>query len=345
VQASRCVCTLAAVFLLGCVFSYAQLGHPAVGQSQSRTIHLDVVVTGRGDAPASGLTQSDFTILDNGIAQKIDSFQPMTGDACPVEVIIVLDDVNTGYTTLSYARQQMEKFFQSNGGKLPYLTSLAIFSDTRTEITKGFTLNGTALSKALDNYTISQRAIRWSAGIEGASERMDLSMHLLRQLIAVEGRLEGRKIILWVSPGWAFFSGPQVQTTVRQQKSLFRQIEFLSNELRQARITLYVVNPQGTDDPLGNFYQSFLKPVRKLNQAQLGNLSLQTLTVHSGGLAFYLNNDIAGLMQKTMDDVQYFYELTYTAPAGEPDEYHSIQVKVAKPGLKARTTTGYYAGN
>src|ERR1700739_2760255 len=142
--------------------SFGQLKGPGAEQPHADGIHLDVVVTGRDGKPVQGLPQADFTVLDNGVPQKIASFKPMTGDAAPVEVIIIVDAVNPEYSTVAYERQQRDKYFLANGGKLPYLTTLAIFSDQDTEIMRGFTRNGASLSAALDRYTISLRALRRS---------------------------------------------------------------------------------------------------------------------------------------------------------------------------------------
>ncbi|HTV04347.1 MAG TPA: VWA domain-containing protein [Acidobacteriaceae bacterium] len=343
-RALGCLWGAALLLLLSSTAASAQLGHPDSSQSRPSSIHLDIVVTGRDGVPVAGLQKSDFTVLDNGVAQQITSFQPMTGDACPVEVIILVDTVNPNYTTVAFERQQMDKFFGSNGGKLPYPTSVAIFSDEGAQIMRGFTRDGASLAKVLDQQAIGLRAIRRSAGVEGASERTDMSLQVLRQLIAAEGPLPGRKIILWMSPGWPFLSGPEIELGVKQQRGLFREIQDISTELRQARITLYAIDPLGTSGSVANYYENFIKPVRKPGQAQFGNLSLQVLAVHSGGLVFRLNNDIAGLMQKSVDDVSNFYELSYTPPGGEPNEFHSIRVKIAKPDLKARTRAGYYSG-
>jgi hypothetical protein len=43
-------------------------------------------------------------------------------------------------------------------------------------------------------------------------------------------------------------------------------------------------------------------------------------------------------------DAENYYGLSFdSAPAAEPDEYHSLEVKVDDPGLKVRTNTAFYA--
>jgi VWFA-related protein len=120
----------------------------------------------------------------------------------------------------------------------------------------------------------------------------------------------------------------------------------LSDELRAARITLYNVDPLGMDESLGRtfYYQSFLKGLSSAKQAQNGNLGLQVLAAQSGGTVLTSSNDIAKLVASCVTDATAYYTLSFDSPpADHPNEYHSLQVKIDKPGLTARTRTGYYA--
>ena len=68
------------------------------------------------------------------------------------------------------------------------------------------------------------------------------------------------------------------------------------------------------------------------------------IATQSGGLVLNSSNDIAGEIATAMRDGLNYYQLTFDAAvAAKPDEYHAIEVKIDKPGLTARTRTGYYA--
>ena len=61
--------------------------------------HLDVAATDREGKPFSGLAAKDFTLMDNGVPQKIVSFaasnqQPTNENERLAEVVLVLDEVN-----------------------------------------------------------------------------------------------------------------------------------------------------------------------------------------------------------------------------------------------------------
>lgn len=318
----------------------------ASGQT-SGSIHLDVVVTPKSGVPVAGLKQQDFTVLDNKVAQTITSFQAVAGGQTPVDVILLVDGVNTPYLRLAYAREEIDKFLRANGGHLAHPVSLAILTDTGTQIEDAPSSDGNALSSLLDQSSIGLRSIRRSNGIYGADEQIQLSLQTLRRLAAREAERPGRKIILWLSPGWPMLSGPHIELTAKQEKQIFAEVVDMSTALREARITLYSVDPLGAGvSILGNdfYYEGFVKGVTKSNGVMPGDLSLQVIATQTGGLVLHSSNDISSLLQRAMADTSAYYEISFKPPPAErADEYHHLEVKMADPGLTARTRQGYYS--
>jgi VWFA-related protein len=325
----------------------AQLQAPKAASAPHRIV-LNVVVTpksGKETAPVSGLQEGDFTLLDNKTPHPITSFRAVNGTE-PISVILLIDAVNTDYIRVNTVRQQLDSFFSSKGSHLAHPTTLAFFTDSGTEIQQGFTTDGAVLKSTLDQYTIGLRSIRRSAGFYGATERFDLSLKTIKQFAAAYSRQPGRKIILWISPGWPLLSGPGVQLEQKMQDHVFGDIVHLSTALRESRITLYAVNSLGAGQDMGSlfYYRDFLKGITKPSQVDVGDLALQVLAVQTGGLALGANNDIARMLQTCLDDAGAYYEITFDPPPAEhPNEYHSIDFKLTKPGLVARTFTGYYS--
>lgn len=337
------------VFLLA-LLSTAALSNP---QQSPRSkpggspMYLDVVVTRKSGPPVSGLEQQDFTLIDNKLPQTITSFRALGGTAGRVEVLVVVDAVNVDYEKVAYVRQEIEKFLRADGGHLPQPTALALFTDQGTQIQESLTTDGNALSAALDKYTVGLRTIRRTSQYADA-DRFNLSMQALRELASREAQRPGRKIILWVSPGWPLLSGPGAVELLdsKEQQQLFANIVAFSTQLLQARITLYSIDPLGaTESELrANYYEEFVKGVKEPSQVVPGNLALQVIATQSGGLALDFNNDVVALLRQSLADTQAYYELSFDAPeADKPNEYHQLEVKVAKPGLTARTRRGYYA--
>jgi VWFA-related protein len=318
-----------------------------------RSITLDVVVTDKSGKPVAGLQQQDFTLLDDKQPQKIVSFQATSippdestgAPDSPVQAILLIDAVNTSYHSVGYERQQLQKFLQQNGGKLALPTSLVLMTDT-SQAQSDATRDGNALVESLNSNQSGLRIINRSQGFYGGADRVQISLNTLGNLAAHLATEPGRKLVIWLSPGWPLLSGPNVQLSAKDQAWLFQTVVQLSDELRAARITLYNVDPLGMDESLGRtfYYQSFLKGLSSAKQAQNGNLGLQVLAAQSGGTVLTSSNDIAKLVASCVTDATAYYTLSFDSPpADHPNEYHSLQVKIDKPGLTARTRTGYYA--
>jgi VWFA-related protein len=331
--------------LLSAAFAAAQQV-PLATPPPSGKIVLDVVVTPKSGAPVADLHPQDFTLLDNKTPRSITSFRALAQSQEPTQVILVIDNVNTPYQTIAYARPQIEKFLRANDGHLPYPTTLAVVNDTGTQIQGHPTTDGNALSTALDQYEIGLKYLRRDTGIYGAADRSDLGLRALSALMARDNNLPGRKVILWISPGWPLLSGPRLDLPYKQEQQIFSTIVALSTQLRDTHTTLYAIDPLGAGESVlrTNYYEDFVKGVQKPSQVVLGDLSLQVLATQSGGQVLYASNDITGLLQKAMADTSAYYELTFDAPPAErTDEYHHLQVQLSNPGLSARTLQGYYA--
>jgi VWFA-related protein len=317
----------------------------AIPSASPSRFDLDVVVTPGSGRPVTNLQQQDFTILDNKTPRPITSFQPPGGSQTPVHVILVIDAVNTTYSNIAYQRGQIDKFLRANGGQLAEPTALAFFTDKGIEVQKDFATDGNELSGSFDSYAIGLRDIRRSSQFE-AIDRFQLSIRALSQLVATEAARPGRKMILWVSPGWPLLSGPGRQLDPKQQQQIFASIVGLSTELRQGHIVLYSIDPLGAGEGVGRefYYQSFLKGVSKPSQVNVGDLALQVLATQSGGLVLNSNNDVTSLLDRCMEDAKAHYVLSFDpAVADHPNEYHHLEVRVNSPGLTARTRAGYYA--
>ena len=208
-------------------------------------VTMDVVVTQKSGRPIAGLQQQDFTLLDNKGARPIASFKAVAEDADDVHVLLIIDAVNTDFTILANERQRIGDFLKSNEGRLAHPTALAIFTDQGFKIQPNYTRDGNALNDSLEQETIGLRTLRRSAGFYGAEDRTQLSLQTLNQLIAVERQKPGRKMVLWISPGWPLLTGPAVQLNGKQTDTIFHEIVGLSTSLREARMTLYSIDPIG----------------------------------------------------------------------------------------------------
>ena len=305
-----------------------------------------MVVAEKSGPPLAGLQAQDFTILDNQAPQTIASFKAVSGREADLAVILVTDPVNASIANFVYTRTEVAKFLRADGGHLAHLTLLATLTDKGAQIEANFSTDGNALAAALDRNNLGPRsaALDRSAGVYGQGERLQLSIQALDQIVASTAQRPGRKLIIWLSPGWPFLA--EVELDPKQQEQIFKNLVWLTDRLLEAQVTLYSVDTTGASGNVvrDSYYKQFLKGVTKLSQVYAGNLALQVLAVESGGLALPATNDLADAVRECLKTSMPYYEISFNAPASKrASEYHRLEIQMRKAGLIARTLQGYYA--
>ena len=314
------------------------------------SIALNVVVTDRSGHPIRGLTQADFTLLDDKQPAAIRSFSAHDLSAPqndPQIMILLIDDVNANFSVVSNVRTQIENYLHSNGGKLAIPVGIVLLTDKGPETIALPGTEGNALASVLHQKEGQLHVIARSSGFYGAEERTQISLNALSSLGKALAPVTGRKLVVWIGPGWPIFDNPNVTFSSQQQRNFFSGVVYLSGMMRQLGITLYSIDPLGPADsgsPRSFLWESFTRPVTKPTKADPGDLALQVLAVHSGGTVAVGSNDIRGEIEKCADDGSAWYSMAFDPQkADSPDTWHDLAVKVDKPGVKVRTINGYYA--
>jgi len=333
-----------------CFSSLCQSGAAQQPVGQNAPIQLDVIVTDKSGKAVAGLGQADFTVLDNKHPVPIQSFQAHSAAALPVsridastEVIIILDEANTPFERAIDARLGIETFLKQNGGNLTHPFSVGFLTDGGLELQTEPSVDGNALAAAIAQRGQPRRTI--DNGTQyGRSDRLQVSQNALDALIKGELPKPGRKMVLWVSPGWPLLSGMRAQLSDRQEQMVLSRAVLLSSGLRQARITMYSIDTLGTTGERTAYYQNFTDPLTKLHDAQFGDLSLQVLVTQTGGGPIFGSDLVQNSLNRCMADLNAFYTISIDpATANRPLDFHTLEVKIETPGLKARTRNGYYA--
>ena len=304
-------------------------------------MRLNVVLSG---GSAEGLQPSELRLLDNGSPANITTVQPMSRGSAPAHVILVLDDVNTGVTTIAYERDQLKRFFTKNEGQLPVPFTIAVMTDTKMDIQQGFSQDGNAENQALQRYQIGLHELRRDAQYGGV-DRANIGVKSLEQLVQYASGIPGQKLILFLSPGWPLLSGPRINLSAKEQKGIFETATQLQDAMLRAGITLDMLNPFGPNEsPLrSDYYQAFLKDARKPSDAQISDLSLQVLATHNGGVVQQGSNDIEGMVERSVADLNHSYTVGFAPVTGDsPNGYHSLKLEVSRPGVTVRMPDEYY---
>ena len=312
-------------------------------------LRLTVEVTDKAGHPITGLEESDFTVLDERNPTPIRFFYAhdnALAEPGAESIILLIDDVNVDFNEVSFERDQIENFLRSNKGRLPAPLSIVLMSEKELAQIVKPSADGNLLADQFHQWQGHPRPVPSTADW-GTQERWQDSQQALEKILRFEARQPGRKLLIWIGPGWSLFDSPDMQIDDREQRTWMDMVVNASARLNETQVTLYAVDPLGMTDGAGldaSRWEAFLKPVRKFDQALIGDLALQVLATKSGGQVLYSSNDLAGELLRCANDGSAWYTLALAAQTSEkPNTWHDLQVKVAKPGVVVRTTYGYYA--
>jgi VWFA-related protein len=320
---------------------------------------LDVVVTDQQGRSIAGLGEKDLTLLDNGQPREIVTFQAFDGVASkpdpPVEIILVIDEVDLPAVLLGCAEQAAQKFLLQNGGHLAQPVKIYRIGNAGLFASAQPSRDGDGLAKEV----IERKEARqiWLSRELGTPFRFDPygstpitprsfvfntewaelphSLIALGSIAIEERRTPERKLMFWFGSGWP------IKTSGSQH--LFDTVTELSIRVHEARIGLWVDDFWGQTNLDAFPYQNFVPGVTSERSLTFGNVALQVLAVQSGGGVLQGEGDAADLISHQVAQANTFYTITFDPPRTyEVDEYHDLNVAVGKPGLTIYTREGYY---
>ena len=323
----------------------------------SGLMKLDVVVTDQQGRSIAGLGEKDFTLLDNGQPRDIVTFQSFDPAALKrgptVEIILVIDEMDLPARFLNDMKQAVQKFLLQNGGYLAQPTMVYRISNEGLFASAQPSKDGNALAREVAQRK-EPRTIWKSEELGKAIIAKGLGVGVQRSfsntgwtelphpLIALgsiaieERRMPERKLLFWFGNRWPIKQNSRWQ-------HLFDSVTELTTRLREARISVWVNDFwRGTDEE--NFkYQYFLPGVTSENSLKFENVALQVLAIQSGGGMLRGVGDAAELAMQQVAQASNSYTITFDPPRTDVvDEYHDLNIAVAKTGLTAHTRIGYY---
>ena len=298
-------------------------------------VEFDVVVTDAQGKPQSGLTARDFSIRDDEQAESIKTFRAYDGTndkgEPPVQVLLVLDLVNTTAEELPGLRTQVASFLRENNGQLAHPVSLIKFLPQELQIQSEPTSDGNGLAKLVDELE----------PLTGA-QNIDLfggSLDALVAIVDAEADKPGRKLLIWVGYGWPTPNVLGRTASARDEEQNWNTLVTIANKLRDDHMVLFG-GRRGESARMGG-----AEGIRNAALMNLGNLGLEALAVRSGGRGFLspMIGGLAGAMDKMVEEAGPYYRITFTAShADGQDTYHAIKVSVNRPGLTAHASDGYF---
>jgi VWFA-related protein len=331
---------------------------PAKTNKPEGKIRLDVAVTDASGKAVTGLEESDFMLLDDDQPSKVVSFvsfdEKQTKADPPVEVILLIDQLNETFQQVAFARAEISKFLLKNNGHLAHPVSIMVLSDAGLRMQSRPSTDGNALLNVLEQLKGSAENI--GANGKSISDKFLLSLREFGKIAEIEAKKPGRKLLIWMGPGWTVDSD-YTSSKKRDLDLIFDTIVEITNRLREGGVVVNSVSGNqpgaGIDgfDPVSDLnamtasvrYQSFLKGVVSAKQAQRGDLDLKVFATHTGGRILGPGNDLVVQIEECAADADMFYRISFDPPPpARADEYRSVKIQLRQPGLTVRTSSGYY---
>jgi len=208
-------------------------------------------------------------------------------------------------------------------------------------------------SLALGNALVSQARLETGLRFaESLSNGMD-SFDALRELVQVQAKLPGRKVVLYLADGL---------TLPMDRRDIVESVISYANQME---VAFYAVDTRGlsADDPLAQSLsdqqrvgaESSVNKIdphmghREDDDVQLSlstdkQLAMREVAESTGGFAVINTNEIALPMQRVMEDIRTHYEVAYTPSATNYDgHFRKIQVRISRPHVTVQTRSGYFA--
>jgi VWFA-related protein len=242
--------------------------------------------------------------------------------------LVALVSMSTGLT--------MDQDFTSNKDAL--LRGLGKYNGTDAT---GFANGGTGSTSGTADDTSAFAA----DDTEYNSLNTDRELLAIRTIAKSLERVDQRKSML-------YFSGGLTRNGIENQASL----RAATNEAAKANMAIYSVDSRGlqalppvgdasTGSLRGNSAYSGGAATAQISSNAQSQETLDTLSMDTGGKAFFDSNDFAPVFQQIQHDTEAYYILGFRSTNQRQDgSYRHLTVKVNRDDVKIEYRPGYYAG-
>ena len=253
----------------------------------------------------TGLTQDNFTLLENGVEQKLSFFNHDVQTNLSVGVL-----VDTSGSMRHKLQQALQTVREVSLALRPQDEMFLVTFNDDVEVRQKFTKNPEDVMRAL-------RGIR-SGGETSVYDAVQLGIQEMRNA------KNGKRILLLVSDGF------DTRSKINMDQAL--------EQLKRSQLQLYAIGIDDDDnDPLvlrQPRYHVYLFMLGEMTGASGG----QTFRMYTG--RNYALDSIAALI---LEELHEQYTLGYYPSTPKDGSWRTIQVRVDKPGSAVRSRSGYYA--
>lgn len=361
------------------VFASAQQDVPRLRISTT-VVEIDSVVTDKQGRHVDDLRAEEFELYQDGRRQNINSVRYVALDGAaanaasrPAEarrtLAIVVDDLSMSFTNMAATRRALQAFVERDVA--PGDLVAVIHAGHDGVITEPFTSDKGVLLETIRrlryNMMSTGHPLNGDLGTDQTRvERIDElqnetftvgALGAVSGLVRAMRDMPGRKAVVVATDGFrltdrALGTMPSLSTRV------IEAVKQLVDDANRAFVVVHTIDTQRLAPPdwtSADAGGAFTSASFELSHEILGGMFTsredgpEFLARAGGGLYLRRSNDLAGLFGRVMADQRGYYLVAY-----EPDDqtfqradrkrptFHSVKVKVTRPGVRVRARSGFF---
>lgn len=307
------------------------------------------------------MRKDDFTIFENGNSRSIVGFEattpgpetqrsllPIRSTAeldqklpdAPVS-IIVLDELTSKFEDQHFARYSLEKYLSRQSEVLNQPMMLVARTVNRMMVLHDYTTSKKEILDTLKRHFVGND---WEVkDPDRAQEKVGAVFASLIELAKATQGHPGHKNLVWIGRGFP---------AVHWDNLNFDQVAYYKSSLascinlmRDARMTLYVLDPGGIALPP---FSMDANGISSIDDPFGGEVNLDSMAFATGGQSLHGRNDVDRMIATAIHNGEQFYTLAYRPSESENEmhkEFRSIRVVLKDKNLSAIHRAGYYPGS
>ena len=330
-------------------------------------VRIDATVTDERGRHVPDLGIRDFEVLQDGRRQTIstlayvpaDDSSPFTsGGATPPGVVrspsanevrrtiaIVVDDLGLSFESTYRVREMLRKFVDhevqpgdlvailrtgAGMGALQQFTTDRRMLHAAVEHVRWNMMARVPAFRAVDALDAFRNEV-FSAGTLGA----------IQYIVRGVSELPGRKSVVVLSDGF------RLADADRRYGRVWESLRSLVDSANRAGVVIYTIDTRGVVAAGPAAEDGSLESAdARLVDLRATQDGLDVLAADTGGLFLRNANDLEGALRRTFDDQRGYYLIGYVPDSATFSEwtprFHSLRVRVTRPGLRVRSRRGFF---
>jgi Ca-activated chloride channel family protein len=266
---------------------------------------INVTVTDGESRFVANLNPEDFQVFEDGVLQQISNF---TREPQPVALSILLDTSTSMERKLPIAQEAAVGFSKRLGAKD---VAQVVGFDSHEEILQDFTNDRAALERAIRRTAVGGSTALYTALYTGLTD--------LKRIRAESPEELRRQALIVLSDG--------------EDTSSLVDFDMVLDLAKRTGVTVYAIALRTKGETPAHGYNE-------------GDYVLRSLSQETGGHLYHVDelSQLGSIYQQIADELANQYTIGYTSKNAKRDgTFRKIMVRIARPGVSARTKAGYFA--